>query len=83
MKIKESLKKLETWWIHRTALKNMKKRYKMEIAALKISENYLTDLIIGYGNEDSQRAKWRDGLLQTQKDLLNLETLLKFLEKIK
>lgn len=83
MNIKQKFIDLETWFIHKEAIRHMKRRYKTEVAALRISENYLTDLINGYQQEDSQRSKWRDALLQTQRDILNLEMLLKFLNKIK
>lgn len=83
MKIKEKLQELEAWYYHKKALRSKKKQYKEELAALKIAENYLTDLIIGYQQEDGQRSKWREGLIGTQGQIHNLEMLLKFLAKTK
>ena len=83
MKIKEKLKELEIWWYHKRALWTRRKQHKQELASLKIAENYLTDLIIGYQQEDAQRSKWRDQLIATQGQIHNTEMLLKFLERLK
>ena len=83
IKIREKLKELESWYYHKQALRLKRKQYKQELAALRIAENYLIDLISGYQNEDAQRSKWRDQLTSSMAQISNLEMLLKFLEHAK
>jgi len=64
---------------HKKALQVMKRRYRAEVASHRISENYVTQLILDYPGEDQKKANLRQQLLETQQTISNLELLLKFL----
>lgn len=81
--LKEKLEQFETWRLHKQALRFMRKRYKQEIASHKISEAYLTSLIIEYPGEDQKKANLRNDLTNTTQTIKNLELLLAFLKTAK
>lgn len=83
VKLRALLEKFETWYYHKQALRFMRKRYKAELASHRISETYLTELIIDYPGEDGKKAKLRNDLVTTQGTIKNLELLLAFLGKAK
>jgi hypothetical protein len=80
MDIKAHLEKLLDWYYHKGAVRFMKRKYRSEIASQRISENYLTQLILDYPGEDQKKANLRQELLNTQQTLQNLELLMKFLK---